>query len=340
MKPTRIAVAALVALVVLVATACGGSDQSVPDDAVAVVDGVPVTKTDLEGLLARAKATYKTQKRAFPKAGTTEFQSLQTQAVAFLVQRAEYDNRATDLKLTVTDKEIDARIEQIKKQSFGGSQAKLDKQLKQQGYTKESLRADIKAQLLSEKIYDAVTKGAKVSDADIAKYYQQNKSQYSQAESRDVRHILVKSKAQADKIYDMLKAGGNFAALAKKYSTDPGSKDSGGKLTIIRGQTVAPFDTTAFLLSTNQVSRPIKTQFGYHVILLEDSKPVDAPPLDDVKPQLSQQLQQQALRKQLDALKAGAKIEIVAASDAPAPAAASAAPAAPAPATPAPAPSK
>jgi len=75
MKPTRVVVAALVALVVLVATACGSSDQSVPNDSVAVVDGVPVTKADLEGLLARAKATYKTQKRAFPKAGTTEFQS-------------------------------------------------------------------------------------------------------------------------------------------------------------------------------------------------------------------------------------------------------------------------
>ena len=285
MKPTRIVVAALVALVVLVATACGGSDQSVPDDAVAVVDGVPVTKTDLEGLLARAKATYKTQKRAFPKAGTTEFQSLQTQAVAFLVQRAEYDNRASELKLTVTDKEIDARIEQVKKQSFGGSQAKLDKQLKQQGYTKESLRADIKAQLLSEKIYDAVTKDAKVSDADIAKYYQQNKSQYSQAESRDVRHILVKTKVQANKIYDELKAGGNFAALAKKYSTDPGSKDNGGKLTIIRGQTVAPFDTTAFLLSTNQISRPIKTQYGYHVIQpISEVKPAKVTPLKDAKP--------------------------------------------------------
>jgi parvulin-like peptidyl-prolyl isomerase len=248
MKPTRFAVAALVALVVLVATACGGSDQSVPDNAVAVVDGVPVTKADLDGLIARAKATYKTQKRAFPKAGTAEYQSLQTQAVAFLVQRAEYDNRAAELKLTVTDKEIDARIDQVKKQSFGGSQSKLDKQLKEQGYTKESLRADIRAQLLSEKIYDSVTKDAKVTDADIAKYYQQNKSQYSQAESRDVRHILVKTKAQANMIYDKIKAGGDFAALAKKYSTDPGSKDNGGKLTIIRGQTVAPFDTTAFLL--------------------------------------------------------------------------------------------
>lgn len=285
MKPTRIAVVALVALLVLVATACGGSDQDVPSDAVAVVDGQQVTKSDLEGLIARAKATYKTQKRAFPKAGTAEYQSLQTQAVAFLVQRAEYDNRAEELKLAVTEKEIDDRIDQVKKQSFAGSQAKLDKQLKEQGYTKESLRADIKAQLLSEKIYDAVTKDAKVADADIAKYYQQNKSQYSQAESRDVRHILVKTKAQANKIYDQIKAGGNFAALAKKYSTDPGSKDSGGKLTVIRGQTVAPFDTTAFLLSTNQVSRPIKTEYGYHVIQpISAIKPAKVTPLKDAKP--------------------------------------------------------
>jgi foldase protein PrsA len=285
MKPTRIAVVALVALLVLVATACGGSDQDVPSDAVAVVDGQQVTKSDLEGLIARAKATYKTQKRAFPKAGTAEYQSLQTQAVAFLVQRAEYDNRAEELKLAVTEKEIDDRIDQVKKQSFAGSQAKLDKQLKEQGYTKESLRADIKAQLLSEKIYNAVTKDAKVSDADIAKYYQQNKSQYSQAESRDVRHILVKTKAQANKIYDQIKAGGNFAALAKKYSTDPGSKDTGGKLTVIRGQTVAPFDTTAFLLSTNQISRPIKTEYGYHVIQpISAIKPAKVTPLKDAKP--------------------------------------------------------
>ena len=230
MKPTRIVAAALVALVVVVATACGSSSSSVPAEDVAVVDGTPVTKAQLEGLIARAKATYKTQKRAFPKAGTAEYQSLQTQAVAYLVQRAEYDNRGEDLKLTVTDKEINDRIEQVKKQSFGGSQAKFAKQLKDQGYTTESLRTEIRAQLLSEKIYDSVTKDAKVSDAAIAKYYKENKAQYSQAESRDVRHILVKTKAQANDIYDQLKAGASFAALAKKYSQDPGSKDNGGKL--------------------------------------------------------------------------------------------------------------
>jgi peptidyl-prolyl cis-trans isomerase C len=78
---------------------------------------------------------------------------------------------------------------------------------------------------------------------------------------------------------------------------------------------------------------PVKTQFGYHVILLEDSKPIEAPPLDDVKPQLTQQLQQQNVMKQVDALKAKAKIDIV---GAPAPLAAVPAPVA-SPATPAPA---
>jgi foldase protein PrsA len=297
MKPIRLAAVVLVALAVLVATACGGSSnkQTVPTSSVAVVDGTPVTKADLDALLARAQKTYKAQKRAFPKAGTAEYQALQTQAVAFLVQRAEYNNRASDLKLTVTDKEITDRINQIKTQSFGGSQAKLDAQLKAQGYTPESLKADIKAQLISEKIYAAVTKDAKVADADITKYYNQNKSQYQTGESRDVRHILVKSKAQANSIYNQLKAGANFAVLAKKYSIDPGSKNNGGKLTIVRGQTVAPFDATAFNLSTNVVSRPIKTQYGYHVIQpISDIRPPQTTPLKQAKPQIEATLLEKA----------------------------------------------
>ena len=110
MKPTRVALAVLVAFVVLVAAACGGS-ESVPSNAVAVVDGTPVTKAELDALLARAKKSYTSQKRAFPKAGTAEYQSLQTQAVAFLVQRAEYNKQARQLKLAVTDKEVDDRID-------------------------------------------------------------------------------------------------------------------------------------------------------------------------------------------------------------------------------------
>ena len=293
MKPIRVILSVLVALAVLVAAACGSSnDESVPADAVAVVDGESVTKTSLDALLVRAKKSYTTQKRAFPKAGTAEYQALQTQAVAFLVQRAEYDKQADELKITVTDKELQARIDQVKKQYFKGNQVLLDKRLKEQGYTADSFQADIRAQVLSEKIYDEVTKkGATVTDAQVTKYYNENKAQYNVAESRDVRHILVKTKAEGDKIYVQIKAGGDFAALAKKYSLDPGSKANGGKLTITRGQTVAPFDKTAFLLTTNQVSRPVKTQFGYHVIQpVSAIRPAKTTPLKDVKEQIKAQL--------------------------------------------------
>jgi foldase protein PrsA len=208
----------------------------------------------------------------------------------------------------VTDKEVNDRIAQIKKQSFGGNQKKFNAQLKAQGYTEASLKTDIKAQLISEKIYNAVTKDAKVTDAAIAKYYKDNKSQFSTAESRDVRHILVKSKAQATMIYDELKAGANFAALAKKYSQDPGSKNNGGKLTITRGQTVAPFDTTAFLLTTNQISRPIKTQYGYHVIQpVSDVRPPSTTSLKEAKPQIQAQLLDKAKNDEITKWTEGVK---------------------------------
>lgn len=293
MKPIRIALPLLVAVTVLVAAGCGGSDNKVPKDAVAVVDGTVISKADLEALIGRAKKSYTSQKRAFPKAGTAEYQSLQTQAVAFLVQRAEYQKEAAKMKLAVTDKEIEARIDQVRKQYFGGDQKKLDKQLAEQGYTFQAFRDDIDAQLISEKLYDEVTKGAVVSDADIVKYYNENKRQYEVPESREVRHILVKTKAEADRIYNQLKAGGDFAALARKYSLDPGSKSQGGRLTISRGQTVAPFDSTAFLLAKNQISRPVKTQFGYHVIQpISDVKPGTTTPLKDVRAQIRSQLEQ------------------------------------------------
>lgn len=291
MKPIRVVLTVLVALAVLVATACGSDGQSVPSDAVAVVDGTPVTKAELEGLLARAKSTYTSQKRAFPKVGTTEYQALRTQAVAFLVQRAEYDNRAEELKLAVTDKEIDDRIAEVKKSTFKGDQAEFDKQLKAQGYTLEALRDDIRAAVLSEKIYSAVTKDAKVPDSEIEKYYKENKSQYVVGESREVRHILVKTKAEADKLYNQIEGGGDFVVLAKKYSTDTGSAVNGGMLTISKGQTVAPFETTAFMLPTNAVSRPVKTEFGYHLIKpISAVKPASTTSLKDAKPQIQAQL--------------------------------------------------
>ena len=283
------------ALLVAIAAGCGGGGGDVPSDSVAVVDGENVPRSEYEQLIAQAKKTFAQDKRDFPKAGTAERKQLDQQAVAFLVQRVELAQAAGDLKVEVTDKDVAARLDQIKKQYFGGDEKRYEKQLKQQGLTDAQVRRDVRANVISEKIFAEVTKDVKVTDADVQKYYTDNKAQYGTPESRDVRHILVKTRAQANQLYDQLKAGASFATLAKKYSQDPGSKDQGGKYTVVKGQTVAPFEQTAFLLEKNQISRPVKTQYGYHIIQpLSEVKPASTQPLDkNLKEQIRTQLQTQ-----------------------------------------------
>lgn len=306
MKIFRLALL-LCALVAVGLAGCGG-DEEVPADAVAVVDGQQIARSDYEALISQAKKSYKNQKREFPAAGSQEFQTLRNQAVQFLVQREQFEQEASDMDVDVTDKQIDARLEQIQKQYFGGDKKKYEKQLKEQGLSEKQVRNDIRAQIISEKIFEQVTKDVKVTDADIAAYYEKNKAQYSQPESRDVRHILVKTKKQADELYTQLQGGADFAALAKKYSEDTGSKANGGKLTISKGQTVAPFDKIAFQLKKNEISKPVKTEFGYHIIQpLSDQKAAKVTPLKDVKESIRQQLGQtkknEAMTKWVDELK-------------------------------------
>lgn len=290
-RSTLFLAAALAALVGLVAAGCGGNDD-IPADAVAVVDGTAITKVSLDDLIGRAKKSYASQKRAFPKAGTQDYQSLQTQAVAYLVEREEYAQEGKALGVEVTDKQIDKRVTEITKQYFGGDKAKLQKQLKTQGYTDAAFRADVVAQVLSEGVTKKVTADVKVTDADIKKYYAENQAQYTVAKSRDVRHILVKTKTQADDVYTQLKGGADFAVLAKKSSLDPGSKDNGGKLTISKGQTVAPFDKVAFSLAADELSKPVKTEFGWHVIqAVGPVKPGSTTLLEDVEAQIKTTLE-------------------------------------------------
>jgi parvulin-like peptidyl-prolyl isomerase len=293
MRIPSLLVAALAALTL---AACGGGDDDVPADAVATVAGEPIAKADFDALMRRAEAGAKAQGRKFPAAGTPEYAQLKRQALDILTQREEYEQEAEDLGIEVSDKDVDKRLEQLKKQYFAGNEKRYQAQLKESGLVEDDLRQDIRSQLVAEKIYNEVTKGVKVTDKDVERYYGTHKQQYTQPETREIRHILVgeKQKALADRLYDQLKAKpSRFPALAKRYSKDPGSKNQGGKLTIVRGQTVAPFDQTAFLIRVGQISRPVKTQYGYHVIQATGAiKPARTTPLKDVKNAIRQQLLQ------------------------------------------------
>jgi parvulin-like peptidyl-prolyl isomerase len=296
MRSLRI-VAPLLVFLTLAAAGCGGgSSDKVPSDAVAVVNGDAISRSEFDLAMARSKRGYTQQHRAWPKAGTTQFQQIQQSALTFLVQLQELEQKAKGLGVNITQKQIDDKYAQLQKQLGGAKNLKA--QAKAQGLTLQDVRdVVIRPNLLSEAIYKKVTEDVKVSDKDVTDYYKKNVKLYQQPESRDVRHILVSNRALANKLYDRIKAGASFAALAKKYSKDPGSKAQGGKLTIVKGQTAAPFDQTAFLLDKGQVSRPVKTQYGWHIIqALSDVKPARTTPLKDVKAAIKQQLLQQRQR--------------------------------------------
>jgi parvulin-like peptidyl-prolyl isomerase len=308
----RLSLLLLVAPLALLAASCGGGGgggSSISKDDAAVVAGQHITRADLDRRLHEAKCSYDLQKRTFPKAGSPEYQAIQTQILQNLVQRAEIALKAPGLGATVSDKQVEDQLKSLKKQYFGGNEKRYQAELKKQCVTDPEVHADIRSNLLSDAVYKKVTAGAKVSEAEANDYYISHSVNYSQPQTRVVRHILVKDKQTADKLYAELKGGADFAALAKKFSQDPGSKSQGGRLTISRGQTVPEFDKVAFALKTGELSKPVKTQFGWHIIqALKLATPRKATPFAQVKEAIRQQLLQQkrsdALKSWLDGVKA------------------------------------
>jgi foldase protein PrsA len=308
----RFALLAAVSALALATGACGSEDkktaEDVPSDAIALLGDTEIPRAEFDELMARAKQSYESQKRPFPKAGTPEYQDLKTRAVAFLVQRYEFRVEGEELAVEVTDEDVDKKLEDIKKESFGNSDKKFEQALKREGLTEGEARDEIRDNLLQEKLYEAVTKDVKVTDSDIEKYYDKNKAQFTQPARRNVRHILVKNKAKADELYGQLQDGANFASLAKQFSQDASTKKTGGKLPLTKGSAAPPFDKAAFALDSGEISKPVKTQFGWHIIeALSPVKQEKETPLAKVKESIRQQLLQQkkneALEKWLEGLK-------------------------------------
>jgi parvulin-like peptidyl-prolyl isomerase len=292
------------ALVAVLAAGCGGGggSGSVPADSIAKVGSTPITKSTFNALLTVAFARFKAQGQAAPKVGTPAYTQLRDQAVSFLVQEEELQQEGTKLGVTVSQKDIDDRLAQIRQTYYHGSEKKLEAALKKDDITLAELEQyNLRPALLSEKLQAKVTSDVKVSNADAQKYYTQNKASFATPQTREVRHILVNSKSLAQQIETKLKNGESFASLAKKYSKDTGSAQQGGKLCVAHGgssgacqQTVPPFDKAAFSLKTNKVSQPVHSQFGWHVIqALSPVKPAHTQTFKEVESQIQASLAQQ-----------------------------------------------
>ena len=149
-----------------------------------------------------------------------------------------------------------------------------------------------------------------ITEAQIKQAYEQAKAANTGDEYK-VRHILVKTKAEADAIIAQLEKGASFSKLAKEKSVDPGSAKNGGELGwVLPANLVPQFSEAMAKLQKGQYTKtPVQTQFGWHVIELQGKRPVKVPPLADVKDQIVQQLQQRELQQAVQALRAKASIQ-------------------------------
>jgi parvulin-like peptidyl-prolyl isomerase len=272
------------AAVVGLAAGCGsGSSSGVPNGDAALVDGQPIKEAQLTTILAQYVESLKVAKQAVPKKGSAAYVSIQQRLAQYLVTRTEFEQQAKKLGVAVTPKEIDAGVKRFVVQYFGGSQKKFLAAMKKQHATLQQVRQNVAFTTLQNNLVKKLTGALKVSDSEAIAYYNKNITQYRKAESRDVEHIVVKTKQLADKIYKQLKNGADFAKLARKYSIDPGSKVQGGKLgPVSKGGSYDPtFVQTVFSksLKTGQISKPVH--------LAKTSQPVwdVIKPLSDITPQ-------------------------------------------------------
>jgi len=213
------------------------------------------------------------------------------------------DNELKELKVTIGDKEVDAAIDEVKK-SYSLNDEQLQQAVTKEGYTITEYREQMRKQIGRYKlISEKVRKNIKVSDADVQTEY----DRMTRAEGEDyevhIRHILIAvprnaSQAQVDQArrkaaavaVEAREPGVNFAELAKKRSEGSSSSDGGDLGFFKRGTMVPEFEKVAFNLKTGEVSEPVRTQFGWHVLKLEEIRKLGMKPLAEVRPEIEERL--------------------------------------------------
>lgn len=168
----------------------------------------------------------------------------------------------------------------------------------------------LRREQLTKAYLEDYVKGHPVTDAEIQSEYDKAKASATGNNEYKARHILVREESEAKAILAQLKKKTAFDKLAKEKSKDPGSAKNGGDLGWnVPDAFVKEFGEALKSLKKGETSEPVKTQFGYHIIKLEDMRPAKIPPLDEVKNDIRQQLQQQRVREAVKGLRASAKIE-------------------------------
>ncbi len=288
-------------LLLLPVAAVIGCAEDLPDGAVAMVGQALVSQDQFEGL----KAAYEAAGRAPDKdKQEDEYRSFERGLAEYLVMMEVLRQEAAAYDATVTEQDVQAEVEEIR-QYFQGDEKKFDEALEKQNITLEQLTDSLRDGLLLERMKAAVTEDVRVSEAEVEAYYEAHKADFVEPEARETRHILIApvqleedgtmsttpteadweaAGAEAEKVRSEIQNGADFKSEAGKYSDDAATRESGGELgPVTRGQMDPAFEEAVFDLSKGELSQPIRTQYGYHLIEVTDITPEDQLSFDEVK---------------------------------------------------------
>lgn len=290
-------------------------------DVLARVNGENVTKAEFEEAIGSLE--QRNQAPVPPDQRDAVYRGVLDQLVGLKLLSQE----AAAKKIAVPEADVDAQMAQIRQQF--PSEDVFNQALKAQNKTLEIIKADARRSMAITKMLEtAIEAKVAVTPAQAKKFYDENPDQFKRPEQVRASHILIATqenadvatkaaaKRKAEGLLKQLKSGGDFAALAKENSQDPGSAIKGGDLGFFpRGQMVGPFDQVAFTLVPGATSDLVETQFGYHIIRVVEKKEAGAVALDEVRPQLEQFLQNQNRQREMTsyvaALKAKGKVEVL-----------------------------
>lgn len=240
------------------------------DKAVAKVDGEAISKDELYDVMVEQYG-----------AATVE------QLIADKI----VDSEAKKEKVTITDEELNEEVDKLK-ESYGGEDV-FNQMLESNNTTLDVLKEDLKNYLTIRKLLEPQIE---ITDEELQTYFEENKDSLGEGEQVKASHILVADEATANEIKQKLADGADFAELAKEYSTDEGTKENGGELGFFaKGTMVTEFDDVAFTLPVNEISDPVKTEYGYHIITVEEKKEAKEANFDDSKTEIKETLIEQKL---------------------------------------------
>ncbi|MFT8321705.1 MAG: peptidylprolyl isomerase [Bacillus sp. (in: firmicutes)] len=257
--------------IILIALIIGAVLLVKKENTAATVNGEKITKTEVNKVLNE-------------QYGSSIVDSLIADKVVDLEAEKE--------KIKITAKEKEEEMNTLIS-SYGGEES-FNAALKSNNASKADIEEQMERYL---KIKKLLTPTIKITDDEIKSYFNENKATYAQAEQVEASHILVEDEKTAKEVKKKLDDGEDFADLAKEYSTDTASKASGGELGYFgKGEMAAEFEDAAFSMKENEISDPVKTEFGYHIIKVTGHKEAKDAKLEDHKEEIKETLLEQKLQ--------------------------------------------